>query len=87
MANYCDYEVRVKGSKKTGQMVYESMPYMDHKAFEWEKESDNSVIVCFNGDCKWSVNFDVIDSLKRVNVDSMSESEIKRKGVDSMSLR
>ena len=82
MANYCDYEVRVKGSKKTGQMVYESMPYMDHKAFEWEKESDNSVIVCFNGDCKWSVNFDVIDSLKRVNVDSMSESEIKRKGVD-----
>ena len=82
MANFCDYEVRVKGSKKAGLMVYNSMPCLEYKDFEWEKGSGNSTIICFTGNCKWSVNFGVTDNLRKVNVDSMSESEIESKGTD-----
>ena len=38
MANYCDYEIRVKGSKKAGLMVYESMPCMSNKDLDWDKK-------------------------------------------------
>lgn len=82
MANYCNYEVRVKGSKKAGLMVYESMPCMDFKDFEWEKGSGSATAICFTGNCKWSVNYGVNDNLKRVNIDSMSESDIETKGTD-----
>ena len=82
MANYCDYEIRVIGSKNAGLMVYESMPCMDFKNFEWEKSSENYTTIHFTGNCKWSVNFGVTDNLNYVNVDAMSESEIESKGID-----
>lgn len=82
MANYCDYEVKVIGSKKAGLMVYESMPCMDFKRFEWEKGIEDSTTIYFTGNCKWSVNFGVTDNLNYVNVDAMSESEIESKGID-----
>ena len=49
MANYCDYEVKVIGSKKAGLMVYESMPCMDFKRFEWEKGIEDSTTIYFTG--------------------------------------
>lgn len=79
MANYCNYEVRVRGSKKACLMVYESMPFMDSKDMEWERKEGNLYYSCFTGNCKWSVNFGVNDALKKVNVDSMSESEIEKR--------
>ena len=82
MANYCDYEIRVKGSKNAGQMVFHSMPCMDYKDIEWEKETGGTTTLCFTGNCKWSVNYGVNDNLNPVNVDSMSESEIEDKGMD-----
>lgn len=82
MANYCDYEVKVKGSKKAGLMVYESMPCMDFKDFDSEEKVGSSYLISFTGNCKWSVNYGVNDKLSKVNVDSMSESEIESKGGD-----
>lgn len=82
MANYCDYEVRVKGSKKAGLMVYESMPCMDFMDFYSEEKVGGSYLITFTGNCKWSVNYGVNDHLSKVNLDSMSESDIKDKGVD-----
>lgn len=82
MANYCDYEVRVKGSKKAGLMVYESMPCMDFKDFDSEEKVGGSYLITFTGNCKWSVNYGVNDHLSKVNLDSMSESDIEDKGGD-----
>ena len=82
MANYCDYEVRVRGSKQAGHMVYESMPCMDYKDIESERKEGSSYLVIFTGNCKWSVNYGVTDNMKKVNVNSMSESEIEDKGGD-----
>lgn len=82
MANYCNYEIRVKGSRNAGLMVYESMPSMDFKDYEWKTGSGKATTICFTGDCKWSVNYGVNDTLNRVDVDSMSESEIEDKGTD-----
>lgn len=82
MANYCDYEVRVKGGKKACLMVYAAMPCLDFKEMEWERKDGNTYHISFTGNCKWSVNFGVKDALKRINVASMSESEIERRGTD-----
>ena len=30
MANFCDYEIHVRGSRQAGLMVYESMPYLNY---------------------------------------------------------
>lgn len=89
MANYCNYEVRVKGSKNACRMVYASMPFLDSNDMEWERKEGNSYHSCFTGNCKWSVNFGVNDELKKVNVDSMSEAEIEKTGTNysSYSLR
>ncbi len=80
MANYCDYEIRVKGSKKAGLMVYESMPCMSNKDLDWDKKDGTDYLTAFSGDCKWSVNYGVIDDTPIINIDAMSESEIKKVG-------
>ena len=82
MANCCDYEIRVKGSKKAGLMVYESMPCMDFKDLNRAEKLVNIYQVCFTGNCKWPVNYNVNDYLPQVDLDSMSESDIKDKGAD-----
>lgn len=82
MANYCNYEVRVIGSKKAGLMVYESMPCMDFKDYDSEEMVGDSCLICFSGNCKWSVNFGVNDHMPKVNLESMSELDIEEKGVD-----
>lgn len=82
MANYCDYEVRVIGSKKAGLMVYESMPCMDFKNYDSEEIVGDSCLICFSGNCKWSVNYGVNDHMPKVNLESMSELDIEEKGVD-----
>lgn len=80
MANSCDYEVRVKGSRKAGLMVYESMPCMDYKDFDDEERFGNSWLITFTGNCKWSVNYGVDDQLDKVDLNSMNESDIKDEG-------
>ena len=84
MANCCEYEVLVRGSKKAGHMVFESMPCMDFKDIENEEKEGSSYTIFFTGDCKWSVNFRVIDQMKKVNVDSMTYRNIEDKGGDYM---
>ena len=77
MANFCDYEIRVKGSKKSTQMVLYSMPALDFKDLDDEERIGDDYLLSFSGNCKWSVNFRVIDHLEPVDLESMSESEIQ----------
>lgn len=73
IANICEYSVRVKGSQKAGKMVYESMPCLDFK----EKDDDQpGYAICFSGDCKWSVNYETVDLVPYININSWSENEI-----------
>lgn len=82
MANYCYYDVRVKGSKKACIMVYYSMPCSDDKLIREQKETKDGYFLSFRGQCKWSVNYDVKDSMEEINVNQMSEAQIQHKGQD-----
>ena len=73
MANYCDYSVRVKGNKKAGLMVFESMPCLDNKEIDPDQPG---YAICFSGNCKWSVNYGVEDELEAVDLNSMTEDDI-----------
>lgn len=82
MANYCNYEVRVKGTEKACLMVFASMPFMDDKELEWQRKEKNLHLMSFTGNCKWSVNYGVRDTCNRINVNSMSDSEIQNRASD-----
>jgi len=78
MANICNYEVHVKGSKSAALMVYHSMPCMEEKDIIYESGSDNAYEIHFTGDCKWSVNYGVSDSWNKgvMNLSKYDEDEI-----------
>ena len=80
MANYCEYEVLVRGSKNAAKMVYESMPVMDYKEIDKEYQRGGRYTIRFSGNCKWSVNYGVSDDIGEVDVDSMTEEEIEENG-------
>lgn len=62
MANYCFYEVRVKGSKQSVQLVYNSMPVFEHIEITDHKSAAGKYEMTFEGNCKWSVNWQTDDS-------------------------
>lgn len=82
MANYCNYEVRVKGSRKAGLMIYASMPYLDYKDIISEESVGDYSQMCFSGNCKWSVNYGVNDHMPKVDLEIFSEADIEYKGDD-----
>lgn len=82
MANYCEYEVRVRGSRNACLMVYASMPTAGFKALEREMPDGGAHFASFTGECAWSVNFGVKDAMGRVDIEAMSQAEIERCGGD-----
>lgn len=78
MANYCDYEVRVTGTKNAGYMVYCSMPCTDYKELESVKKSGTNYLTIFTGNCDWSVNYGVREDLSVIDVDKLSEKQIEK---------
>lgn len=80
MANICDYDIHVVGSKKACLMVYESMPICDaEKDLYISRGIGNKTEYGFTGDCKWSVNFGVTDEAPKIDLDRMNEREIRDK--------
>ena len=78
MANYCDYEIRAKGAKKSAKLLFNMIPTMDDIYIENEGGSDDdySIIIC--GNCKWSLNYncDEQDELE-FNLNEISEDDIE----------
>ena len=58
MANFCDYHIVVKGCKKATLFLYNTIPALDYKEIVKESGTDEKYALEFNGNCKWSVNFD-----------------------------
>ncbi len=53
MANYCDYEIHVRGSKKAALLVYATMRCADEKTITREGGTDEEYIIHFGSCCKW----------------------------------
>ncbi len=82
MANICEYEVRVLGSKKAGLFVFEAMPSYDNKELTEIIAIGDSFQTRFIGDCKWDIDYGTEDSMDSIDVDAMSESDICAEGLD-----
>ena len=77
MANFCSYEVHVKGHKSATMLVYASMPALEEKVILFQNGNDDDYELHFEGACKWSVNFGVDDSSKpKVNVSEYDEQSV-----------
>ena len=80
MANICEYEVHVKGTKKAALMVTDSMPVMDYLDIETEYSEGSNYVICFKGNCKWSVNYGVTDDAdNHICLENLSENDIQQK--------
>ena len=69
MANFCDFEFRVKGKKMAVMAFYASTPWLDWKEIQYESGTDYNYEIHFKGNCKWSINFDVEDDCEGVTED------------------
>ena len=53
MADYCDYELHVRGTKKAALMVYAVMRSADLKTIKYEGGADDEYTLHFDSCCKW----------------------------------
>ena len=78
MANYCDYEIHVKGSKKATLFLYSIMPAYDYKEITHEEGTEDNYIVWMEGNCKWSLdNYCEENPDVKIDLDNLSESDIR----------
>lgn len=57
MANVCNYEIHIKGSKKAALYFVDMTPsYCRDKEIIHEEGTDNEYIVWMIGDCKWDLD-------------------------------
>ncbi len=56
MANYCNYEIHVRGKKKAALMLAAILPSADSKCITHEEGTENNYIVWIKGNCKWSLD-------------------------------
>ena len=81
MANYCEYEIHVKGSKKAVLMFFSTMPYMDYNDIEKEFEKEEEYIVYFRGNCKWSLSSHCKSSYdgEMIEIEALKENDIRNR--------
>lgn len=53
MADYCDYEIHVRGTKKAALLAYAAMRCADVKTITHESGTDEEYIIHFGSCCKW----------------------------------
>ena len=56
MANYCDYEIHARGSKKACYVLFGAQPCCDEKIIDFEEGTDDDFIIHYTGACKWSLD-------------------------------
>lgn len=78
MANYCEYEIHVRGTKKATLFFYTMTPALDDKEIIHEEGTDDDYIVWITGNCKNSLdcyckeNPDV-----KIDLDKFTEDDIR----------
>lgn len=75
MANFCDYEVRVNGTKQAAYLVMKTMPVLDYLDVEKETGTEEKYEIRLVGNCKWSVNFETDDSYNEGHIDFLGLPE------------
>lgn len=58
MANRCEYKVIVKGKKNACYAYYGSMRVLENKWITGEEGPEQAYTLRFEGDCKWSVDYE-----------------------------
>ncbi len=78
MANYCEYEIHVRGKKKAALMMAAIMASADMKEITHEEGSDNNYIVWIRGNCKWSLDAYCEEKPDvTINLDEYSEDDLR----------
>lgn len=78
MANLCEYEIHIKGSKKAILLFFYSIPWLDYKEIIKEIEFEDKYILHFIGNCKWSLNHNTTNvcDINDFNVENLNEEDI-----------
>lgn len=82
MANYCNYEIHIRGNKKSVLFFCTTLPVLDNKQIIYEKGTDKDYIVWITGNCKWSLDHfceekkNVTINLNKLNEDSLRDESI-----------
>lgn len=78
MANYCNYEIHVRGKKKAALMMCAVMATADSKWITHEEGTDDEYVVWFKGDCKWSLDAYCEEKPDvTINLDEYTEEDIR----------
>ena len=78
MANTCNYEIHVRGTKKAALALYSMIPAYDEKYISDEYETDEGYVVKIEGDCKWSLDSYCEEKPDvQINLDNFTEDEIR----------
>ena len=70
MANYCSFEIRIKGKRGNALLLCHSIPTMGGGSITYAKGTDDAYEMRFRGSCKWSVNFNVTDDWDGIEIDT-----------------
>ena len=82
MANYCNYEIHIRGNKKSVLFFSTTLPVLDNKQIIYEKGTDKDYIVWITGNWKWSLDHfceekkNVIINLNKLNEDCLRDESI-----------
>ena len=84
MADLCDYNIHVRGSKKAALMIFSSMACADDKEITYEHGTDEEYILHFNGCCKWNTDAycDETWNGEEINLDSYDETALRDCEID-----
>lgn len=78
MANYCNYEIHARGSKKAALLLFTMMPCCDDKEITHEEGTDDKYVVHMNGNCKWSLDSYCKEQPEvKIDFESFSEEEVR----------
>ena len=69
MANYCSFDIRIKGRKGNVLLLANSIRTLDGGNFVYSHGTDEIYEVLVHGSCKWSVNFAVTDVWDGYDID------------------
>jgi len=68
MANYCWYQIRVKGKKKNAFMIYHTMPVYDENDIIHQEGTEENYSLIFSGSCKWSLEAYCDNSITNLDI-------------------
>ena len=88
MANFCYYDIRIKGRRSHALLLCNSLPTLDGGSFYFSRGNDEEYELHFHAACKWSLDAYVKSSWNGKelpdNLDALSEDELLNLGMKCM---